>query len=87
MHPLHEYISRQLAEKLRARKVVVWYDPRREFAPFIAEMRGSARTSDEAVPVTVVGLPTRLTEYDGSMFELRAVVEPFVCGDAPSECS
>ena len=32
MHPLHEYISKQLAEKLKARKVVVWYDPRREFA-------------------------------------------------------
>ena len=86
MHPLHEYVSRQLAEKLKAKKVVVWYDPRREFAPFIAELRGSVRTSEEAVPVTVGGLPTRLTEYDGSMFELRAVVEPFVCGDAPSEC-
>jgi hypothetical protein len=86
MHPLHEYISRQLAEKLKARKVLVWYDPRREFAPFVAEMRGSARTSEEAMPVTVGGLPTRLTEYDSSMFELRAVVEPFVCGDAPSEC-
>jgi hypothetical protein len=86
MHPLHEYISKQLAEKLKARKVVVWYDPRREFAPFIAEMRGSARTSDEAVPVTIGVLPARLTEYDGSMFELRAVVEPFVRGDTPIEC-
>jgi hypothetical protein len=27
----------------------------------------------------------RLAEYDVSMFELRAVVEPFVCGDVP-EC-
>jgi hypothetical protein len=86
MHPLHEYISKQLAEKLKARKVVVWYDPRREFASFIAEMRGSARTSAEAAPVTVGVLPARLTEYDGSMFELRAVVEPWVCGDTPSEC-
>jgi hypothetical protein len=86
MHPLHEYIAKQLAEKLKARKVVVWYDVRREFEPFIAEMRGSARTSDEAVPVTVGGMAARLTEYDGSMFELRAVVEPFVCGDAPAEC-
>ena len=86
MHPLHDYIVRQLVEKLKARKVIVWYDPRREFAPFIAEMRGSARISDEAVPVTVGGLAARLTEYDGSMFELRAVVEPFVCGDVPSEC-
>ena len=86
MHTLQEYISKQLAEKLKAKKVVVWYDPRREFAPFIAEMRGGARTSAEAVPVTVGVLPAHLTEYDGSMFELRAVVEPFVCGDAPSEC-
>ena len=26
MHPLHDYIVKQLAEKLKARKVVVWYD-------------------------------------------------------------
>ena len=32
--------------------------------------------SDEAVRVIVGGLTARLTEYDGSMFELRAVVEP-----------
>lgn len=86
MHPLNEYISKQLAEKLKSRKVVVWYDPRREFAPFIGELRGGARTGDEAVPVAVGGLAARLTEFDGSMFELRAVVEPLVCDDAPSEC-
>ena len=26
MHPLHEYILKQLAEKLKARKIVVWYE-------------------------------------------------------------
>ncbi|WP_198032238.1 PglZ domain-containing protein [Mesorhizobium sp. LNHC252B00] len=36
--------------------------------------------------MTVGGMAARLTEYDGSMFELRAVAEPFVCGDAPAEC-
>ena len=76
MHPLHDYVVKQLAEKLKSRKVVVWYDVRREFAPFIAEVRGGARTSNEAVSVTVAGLAARLAEYDGSMFELRAVVEP-----------
>ncbi len=86
MHPLHDYIVRQLAEKLRARSVVVWYDPRREFAAFIAEIRGSARSSVEAVSVSVDGLQARLAEYNGSMFELRAATEPFVFGDAPSEC-
>jgi hypothetical protein len=85
MHPLHEYVSKQIAEKLKSRKVAVWYDLRREFAPFIAEVRGGARTQSEAVSVTIAGISARLAEYDGSMFELRAVVEPFVCGDAP-EC-
>ena len=40
MHPLYDYISNQLADKLKARKIVVWYDPSREFAPFVAELRG-----------------------------------------------
>jgi len=86
MHPLYEYIAKQLAERLKARMVVVWYDVRREFAPFIAELRGGVRTSDEAVTVTVSGTAARLTEHNGSMFELRAVVEPLVSGDAPAEC-
>ena len=54
MHPLYDYISKQLAHKLKARKIVVWYDPRREFAPFVAELRGGARANDEAVPVTLL---------------------------------
>ena len=33
--------------------------------------------------MTVGGIATRLAEYDGSMFELRAVVEPHVSGDVP----
>lgn len=36
--------------------------------------------------MVVGGMGARLIEYDGSMFELRAVIEPFVCSDAPTEC-
>jgi hypothetical protein len=85
MHPLHDYVANQVAEKLKSRKVVVWYDPRCEFAPFITELRGGPSTGNEAVSVTISGLAARLAEYSGSMFELRAVVEPFVSGDVP-EC-
>ena len=28
MHPLHEYVARQLAEKLKSKRLVVWYDAR-----------------------------------------------------------
>ncbi|MDP3950389.1 hypothetical protein, partial [Microbacterium sp.] len=83
MHPLHDYVANQLAEKLKSKKVVVWYDARREFAPFIEEVRGGIKTSSSAVSVTVEGVTTELVEYDGSMFELRAIVEPFVSGDDP----
>jgi hypothetical protein len=83
MHPLHDYVAKQLAEKLKSKKLVVWYDARGEFAPFIAELRGGARTSSEPVPVSVAGITSRLAEYAGSMFELRAVVEPLVSGDTP----
>lgn len=83
MHPLHDYVAKQLAERLKAKKLVVWYDARTEFAPFIREVRGSARTSNELVPVSVAGVTTGLSEFAGSMFELRAVVEPRVSGDAP----
>src|ERR1700730_12235187 len=67
MHPLHEYVVKQLTDKLKSRRVIVWYDVRREFAPFIAEVRGGTRINDEAVPVSIAGLSTRLAEYDGSM--------------------
>ncbi len=83
MHPLHDYVAKQLAEKLKSKKLVVWYDARGEFASFIAEVRGGARTNSEPVPVSVAGIATRLAEYAGSMFELRAVVEPRVSGDSP----
>ena len=44
MHPLHDYVAKQLAEKLKAKKLVVWYDARREFVPFVGEVRGGAKT-------------------------------------------
>jgi len=32
MHPLHDYVAKQLADKLKQRKVVGWYDPQMEKA-------------------------------------------------------
>lgn len=83
MHPLHDYIAKKLADKLKRRQIVVWYDARGEFAPFVHEVRGDTRTSSEPVPVSIAGISARLAEYAGSMFELRAAVEPYVSGDTP----
>jgi hypothetical protein len=83
MHPLHDYVAKQLAEKIKARGVVVWYDERSEFQPFVEELRGGPRSASESVAVTIAGAAAHLAEYAGSMFELRMTVEPRVCGDAP----
>ena len=83
MNPLHEYVAKQLFEKLKKRGVVVWYDLRAEFAPFVAEVRGGPHSTDAVVPVTIFDLETQLAEYDGSFFKLRSLVEPIVSGDSP----
>ena len=84
MHPLHDYVAKQLADKLKSRRVVVWYDERSEFQPFVDEVRGGPRVASGSVSVTVGGASARIAEYAGSMFELRGVVEPHVSGDDPT---
>jgi len=83
MHPLHDYVAKQLADKLKDRRVVVWYDERGEFRPFADEVRGGPCIASKLVPVAVGGTKASLAEYAGSLFELRAVVEPHVSGDEP----
>src|SRR6185437_4159109 len=78
---LHDYIAKQIATKLEDRRVLVWYDPRAELAPFIAELRGDAMGT--VVPVSVGGVAAQLVEYAGSFFEVRDAVEPLVAGDVP----
>ena len=34
MHPLHEYLARELAERLDRRRIVVLYDSRSALVPF-----------------------------------------------------
>jgi hypothetical protein len=83
MHPLHDYVAKQLVDKLKDRRVVIWYDERAEFQSFIDEMRGAPRSTSGLSQVAVFGTKAYLVEYAGSMFELRAVVEPHVSGDDP----
>jgi hypothetical protein len=83
MHPLHDYLAKQLAEKIKSRRVIVWYDPRSEFAPFVAEIRGTTQAVNELASVSIAGAAARLAVYSGSMFELRALVEPSINEDTP----
>lgn len=84
MHPLHDYVARQLAGKIRSRQVVVWYDENNEFQLFVNEVRGCPRKSSESVAISINGENVRLAEYAGSMLELRTTVEQYVSGDSPA---
>jgi hypothetical protein len=83
MHTLHDYVAKQLADKIKSRHFVVWYDERREFSSFVAELRGEAAPSVEAKTIAVGSTNAKLSEYAGSLFELRAAVEPHFSGDTP----
>src|SRR5262245_44305190 len=83
MHQLHDYLAKQVGEKLKAKPVLIWYDTRLEFGAFIEELRGVPPTPGELSTVALGGIDVRLAEYSGSYFELRAVVEPFVAADDP----
>ncbi len=83
MNPLHSYMVKQLASRLHDRKVVVWYDARREFTPFVDELRGAGAIAGGIIPIAVADLPVKLLEYDGSFFAVRALAEPLAEMDQP----
>lgn len=80
-HPFHEYLSESLEEKLRSRRVVTFYDPKREFADYISELTGGVES--HLCAVDVFGLKAKLARFTGSFFELRLLVEPLVAVDNP----
>lgn len=84
MNPFHEYLAGQLQDKLKRRSVVVFYDPRREFEPFIDEL--PSRPSDDApLPQVSVGdTPAHLARFKGSFLGLRLEVEPLVACARPA---
>ena len=83
MHPLHEYVARQVADRLKARRIVVWYDPRREFETFIGEARSGPGPVPGTSSVSLAGQAVTLAEFDGSFLAVRVAVEPLVSADAP----
>jgi hypothetical protein len=76
MNPFPAYLHNQLEEKLKDRRVVVWYDAAREFEPFLASLE--RRDGDPLPTVTLGTTESRLAVFHGSYFALRLQVEPLV---------
>ena len=84
MHDLHEHLTQSLAERLKKRRVVTWYDPRREFTAFIAELAGgTAPEKCQVDSVEVLSKSTSLCVMQESFFEVKFAAETCVAGDVP----
>jgi hypothetical protein len=82
MNPFPAYLHDQLEDNLKQHRIVVWYDPNREFAPWVEAM---GRTESEgSLPfVQIGGTQARLAIFGGSYFALRLQVEPLVAVNRP----
>src|SRR5688572_231218 len=79
-----EYISSALAEKLTKRRVVVWYDSRREFVGYVRALRGGAEIDAcKLEQVKLADLKAHLCCFTGSQFELKSLVDPIIASDDP----
>jgi hypothetical protein len=84
MSLLYDYLCAQLDERLADRRVVVFYDPRSEFAPlFDRELQNVGAGPNGLYRVFVGERLTLVARYDGSFFAVRAAVEDIVGEDEP----
>jgi hypothetical protein len=83
MHALHDHIARLVASRLKEHRIVVWYDPRGEFEPFVAELPAKPSGASDLPKIEVGGTSATLARFDGSFFALRASVEEITAGEKP----
>jgi len=85
MNAFHKYVASQLLKDIQKRKVVVFYDPRREFEGFIDELPPLEPPEGRGgIPrVWVEDKQTHLVRFDGSYFAVKAAVEPILELDKP----
>lgn len=83
-HAIGQYLNRQLGDKLAARRVVVFYDPKKSFETFFSRELEIVGHGYDDVPRAVIGEELSfVVTYEGSFFGTRAVIEPIVKADAP----
>ena len=83
MHGLHQHIAQALDRLLRERRVVVFYDPHEEFAPFIAELEVVGTGLGDFPRVCIHDTRAHVARFDGSFFALKAALEPLLGAQRP----
>jgi hypothetical protein len=83
MHGLHQHIATTLDRLLRDRRVVVFYDLREEFGPFLDEVDDVGSGVGNLPRVSIHDTLTHVARFDGSFFALKAAVEPILASERP----
>jgi hypothetical protein len=82
VHSLHQYVGRQIAQRLKKDCVVVLYDEKGEFRPFFAET-GAVDAGGSVAKLLVGGVSANVSVFAGSYLETRLAVEGVTGGDEP----
>ncbi|MBK6972681.1 MAG: PglZ domain-containing protein [Sterolibacteriaceae bacterium] len=83
MHGLHQHIASTLDRLLRERRVVVFYDLREEFRPFLDELDVVGTGVGDLPRVCIHDTLTLVVRFEGSFFGLKAAVEPILAAQQP----
>jgi hypothetical protein len=85
MHLLHDYIARQISERLKDHRVVVMYDPRKELAMFFDEACEGSADGPLMREGTFGNRKATVCAFRGSFLEVRSAVEPLTGGEDASD--
>ncbi len=80
MQPLHDYVARQIADRLKDRRIVVMYDPRVELSAFFDEACQGNNVDGVLRSGTFDGRKAAVCSFRGSFLEVRSAVEPLTGG-------
>ena len=83
MHGLHQHIASTLDRLLREWRVVVFYDLREEFRPFLDELDVVGTGVGDLPRVCVHDTLTHVARFEGSFFALKAALEPILASPRP----
>lgn len=77
------YLSGQLDRLLRDHRLVVFYDPREDFRPFLDEHEVVGTGLGDLPRICIGDTLTHLGRFEGSFFALKGSLEPVVQADKP----
>ena len=82
-HTIHNYLTVQLDQLLREKRVVVLYDPREEFGSFIDELDIVGTGLGDLPRALVHDTLAHMARYEGSFFSMKDSIEAVVSADIP----